>query len=549
MGDSSDLVNQLRATLGKMEVALGAIVEAIAWTDNDCKVQWSNAAFDRLVGLNRFQILGARLIDLLPLEQQTQKIPSSAHPASLALQGHKGTERYDFARADKKLVLEISWASMQLKEHRTSAVLAIEDITVRQQEEEELRQHRQRLQELVEERTAELKATNQLLWREISSRQAALTEREWAEKELQESETRFRQLAENINEVFWLSDPKKFKILYISPAYEQIWGRTPQSLYEQPKSFVDAIHPEDRERTRAALGKQLFGEPTEETYRIVKPDGEVRWIRDRSFPIFDKSGQLYRVAGIAEDITQYKQAEAETRKALEKEKELNEMKSRFISMTSHEFRTPLTTILSATNLVQHYGHKLPESEKQELFGQIETGIKRLTLLLDNLLFLTKAEADKVQFKPVPLELEKFCGALVKEMQLIDGGKHTINFVSNGDCTGAVMDENLLRHVLSNLLSNAIKYTPPGGDIQFKLDREDKEVIFQIKDSGIGIPPEDLQRLFESFHRASNVGNIPGTGLGLAIVQRMVNLHRGSIGVDSEVGFGTTFTVTIPFNTA
>ncbi|HEY9873639.1 MAG TPA: ATP-binding protein [Candidatus Obscuribacterales bacterium] len=540
MADLAHLVSNLQATLGKMEVALGAIVEAIAWTGSDGKIQWSNPSFDRLVGRGRFQVLGARLIDLLPLKQNSQHLPEAAHPVNIALLGQpQATGEYEFRQADKILALEISWASIQLREQGTSAVLVIRDITLRKQQDEELRRHREHLQELVEERTASLTAANEQLRREICDRKLA-------EENLQESEQRFRQLAENIHEVFWLSDPQKFQMLYISPAYEDIWGRKCLSLYEQPRSFLDAVHIEDQEILLGILEKQKRGERTEEIYRIIKPDGSVRWIRDRSFPIKDKSGKVYRIAGIAEDITESKQAEAEIRNALEKEKELSELKSRFVSMSSHEFRTPLATILSSSELLEHYGHKLPESEKQELFGQIGTATQRMTQLLDDILAINKAEAGKLEFKPNALDLEYFCRAIVSEIQLSAGSKYTINFVSFGNCSNAIIDEKLLRHILCNLLSNAIKYSPQGGTVDFKLVCQNREAIFKIQDSGIGIPVEDQQRLFESFHRAQNVGNIPGTGLGLSIVRRMVDLHQGQIAVDSQVGVGTTFTITIPF---
>ncbi len=246
------------------------------------------------------------------------------------------------------------------------------------------------------------------------------------------------------------------------------------------------------------------------------------------------------------NITERKLAEAEIYKSLAKERELVELKSSFISMTSHEFRTPLATILSATELLQYYAPKLSKDEKRELFRQIETAISRMTQLLEDLLTINKAEAGKMNFKPAPFNLEKFCRHLVAEMQM-QTNKHEISFAHSGNCTNVMMDEKLLRHIFSNLLANAIKYSPDAGVIEFKLTCENGEAIFQVKDSGIGIPLEDRQKLFESFHRASNVGTIPGTGLGLSIVKKMVDLHDGSINLKSEVGAGTTFTVTIPFS--
>jgi signal transduction histidine kinase len=147
--------------------------------------------------------------------------------------------------------------------------------------------------------------------------------------------------------------------------------------------------------------------------------------------------------------------------------------------------------------------------------------------------------------PTPLDLVKFCRDLVEELQLADTAKHVLIFNGQVECAQVSMDEHLLRHILSNLLSNAIKYSPSGSIIQFELACREGQAVFQISDQGIGIPPEDRAHLFETFHRAANVRNIAGTGLGLAIVKRSVDLHGGTIDVASQVGVGTTVTVTLP----
>ena len=245
-----------------------------------------------------------------------------------------------------------------------------------------------------------------------------------------------------------------------------------------------------------------------------------------------------------------RQSEEETRKALEKEQELSELKSHFVTMTSHEFRTPLSTILYSAELIQRYSHKLSEEEKLQELYQIQATVKRMTQLLDDVLLIGKAEAGKLEFNPKPLDIVQFCGSLVKEMQLStpyppDKSNHTITFCTQGQCTNACMDEKLLRHILSNLLSNALKYSPQGGAIRFDLICQQGEAIFHVQDEGIGIPIADQAQLFNVFHRASNVNTILGTGLGLAIVKKSIDLHGGRVTFTSEVGVGTTFKVTIP----
>lgn len=373
-----------------------------------------------------------------------------------------------------------------------------------------------------------------------------ITELVKAQDALQESEERFRQLAENIREVFWITDLHKKQMVYVSPAYEEIWGRSRESLYQNPQSFVDSIHPDDRDRVMAAFEKQIRGQYDEE-YRVVQLTGQERWIRDRAFPIRNAQGQVYRIVGIAEDITEDKRVQQEILNALQKEKELSELKSRFVSMTSHEFRTPLTTILGSAELLKYYSHNWSEEKKLLHFDRIHATVRRLTYMLDDMLLIGKAESGRLEFNPAPLDVVEFCRRLVEEFRVSDRSQHSIVFINQGQCTIAGMDEKLLRHVLCNLLSNAIKYSPLGTTVHFKLVLQDGRAIFQIQDRGIGIPQEDQENLFEPFHRAKNVGKISGTGLGLAIVKRTVDLQGGAITVNSEVGIGTTFTVTIPLH--
>ncbi len=253
------------------------------------------------------------------------------------------------------------------------------------------------------------------------------------------------------------------------------------------------------------------------------------------------------VMAIIRDITKRKRVEEDIRNALEKQKELSLLKSRFISMTSHEFRTPLTTILSSSQLLEKYSNKLAEEKKLQHLHRIQGAVKQMTELLNNVLLIGKAEAGKLQIKSASLDLGQFCRDLVEELQLSTGNNHTIAFCRQGECATACMDEKLLGSILINLLSNAIKYSPLGGTVHFDLICQQGEAIFHVQDQGIGIPTAEQAQLFNSFHRASNVGTISGTGLGLAIVKKSVDLHGGNITVNSEVGVGTTFTVTLPLN--
>lgn len=372
-----------------------------------------------------------------------------------------------------------------------------------------------------------------------------ITQEKQAREALQASEEKFRQIAENIHEIFWMSDDEMHEVLYVNPVYEQIWGRTRENLYANPKSFIDAVHPEDRERVIANLEQNAKKEFDIE-YRIVRPDGSVRWVWDRCFPIKNAAGEVYRRAGITQDITERKQAE-EIRRTLEKEREINELKLRFFSMASHEFRTPLSTILISAQLLENSSKEWSEEKKLKNLYRIQSAAKTMTQLLTDILTLTRAESGKLEFNPEPLDIENFCQSLVEEIEFSTRAQQNIFFISQSVGKSACMDEKLLRSIFTNLLSNAIKYSPEDSHIYFILSYESGEAIFQIQDKGIGISPEDQELLYQSFHRGKNVGDVAGTGLGLAVVKKCVELHGGSIAVESKVGLGTTFTVAIPWD--
>ncbi|WP_199336786.1 sensor histidine kinase [Oscillatoria sp. FACHB-1407] len=246
-------------------------------------------------------------------------------------------------------------------------------------------------------------------------------------------------------------------------------------------------------------------------------------------------------------IRQGKQAEYEMQLALQEERELNELKSRFVSMVSHELRTPLTVIRTSLELLERYHDVVSESKKREYFQRSQMAVQNMTQLLEDVLTIGTAEAGRLEFNPIALDLKQFCYEIVEEMQMGVGSNYAIAFTIEGDCTEAEVDPKLLRSILTNLLSNAIKYSPLKSKVTFNLRCDEYNATFVIQDEGIGIPPDDQPRLFELFHRASNVSTIRGTGLGLAIVRECVLHHQGHITFTSQEGIGTTFTVTLPLH--
>jgi signal transduction histidine kinase len=248
---------------------------------------------------------------------------------------------------------------------------------------------------------------------------------------------------------------------------------------------------------------------------------------------------------VAERTAELERAKEELRLALNAERELSELKTRFVALVSHEFRTPLGITMSAVELLRNYADRLPPVKARELLQDIYSSTLRMSGLMEQVLLLGRVEAGKIGFQRAPLDLTNFGARLVDETLSASNHRCPVNFHGKGDLAGAVGDGSLLHHIFSNLLSNAVKYSPNGRGVEFSVRREGDDAVFTVRDHGIGIPEADRGRLFEAFHRASNVGQTPGTGLGLLIVKRCVELHEGNITFESRENEGTTFTVRLP----
>ncbi|HEX2908821.1 MAG TPA: GAF domain-containing sensor histidine kinase [Phototrophicaceae bacterium] len=230
--------------------------------------------------------------------------------------------------------------------------------------------------------------------------------------------------------------------------------------------------------------------------------------------------------------------------ALHREREISELRSQFISRASHEFRTPLASIMTATDLLHRYQHRLTEAQCQERLEQIQHEVTHLTRLLQDLLTVNNDTA-LAAFQPSVFDLGVMCQQIIHDLQQTHSAHHTFSFSGAGSDTCVFLDQNRMQEILMNLLSNAIKYSPSGGKIELEIKCSPAQTSLWVRDEGIGIPEADLKHLFEVFHRASNVGSLPGVGLGLALVKQAVEIHGGSIRVESQVGVGSTFEVTIP----
>lgn len=236
---------------------------------------------------------------------------------------------------------------------------------------------------------------------------------------------------------------------------------------------------------------------------------------------------------------------ASLRDALANEQAINALRSRFISVVSHEFKNPLASILLSTDMIKRYALRMTPQRLQEYAEAIQAQVSSLTLLIDDMLFSHRAEQVGFPFKPHPVDLRGFCEQILRDIMPLAGDHHQIRLVMPDDCGTPVMDERLMQRALTNLLTNAIKYSPGGGIIRLEAKCDTTGLTLSVSDNGIGIPEDDLAHIFDTFYRASNTDGYPGTGIGLTIAKQAVDLHGGTIEVTSQRGVGTTFTIRIP----
>jgi PAS domain S-box-containing protein len=248
---------------------------------------------------------------------------------------------------------------------------------------------------------------------------------------------------------------------------------------------------------------------------------------------------------IALDITQRKRAEEELLKTLEREKELSRLKSSFVSMVSHEFRTPLGIIQSSTELLRDFYKRMQAGERREQLESITRNTRRMTGMMEGVLALSRLDSGKIAFRPAPLDLNIFWRRIVDEVHSATSRRCFINLSIPTVLPVAHADEQLLGHIFTNLLSNAVKYSESGATVDFTIEHAQCQAICVVRDRGIGISEQDRPQLFTAFHRGSNVGPRPGTGLGLLLVKRCTELHGGHVHLQSTLGTGTTVTVTLP----
>jgi PAS domain S-box-containing protein len=409
---------------------------------------------------------------------------------------------------------------------------------------------------------------------DITSRKEAEAARKLSEKALRESHDQFQLLADNITDAFWIRSPDMRELHYISPAFERIWGRSAASMYGNPQLWAELVLPEDRERVHQSFAA-LKGEARslDIEYRIVRPDGEIRWIRARGFQVRDAADQLIRLTGIVTDITERQVAAAalqtslveisRTNRALQAEivertraedaaDAANRSKSEFLANMSHEIRTPLNGVIGMADLV--LGTDLT-AEQRDYLNTVKSSGESLLTVINDILDFSKIEAGMLAVDVIPFNIED-CLAItlkplasrahLKRLELACDMRPEVPTALLGDCSR-------LRQIVTNLVGNAIKFTDHG-EVVLTVEAETRTnratiLRFSVSDTGIGVPQEQQDAIFKPFIQAdgSTTRKYGGTGLGLAISTNLVALLGGRIWLESETGKGSTFHFTLPFD--
>lgn len=392
-----------------------------------------------------------------------------------------------------------------------------------------------------------------------------ITNKKVIEQKKLESEERLRQMAESIEEAFWLSTDSE--MLYISHGFERIWERSCKIVYDEISNFRKFIYEEDKEKVfRALQGENyLIHGNFNEKYRIVKPDGTLRWVWERSFPIRNEKGEIVRRAGIAEDITTLKIAEevvARTREEMirvelqRKSMELNQLaeleklRTDFFANLSHELRTPINLILAALKMIELNEKDIDEDTATSIkyFKIIKQNSYRLMRLINNLIDVTRLDAGFLTLNPSNNDIIGILRSITLSVAEYAKSKQiSLDFKTDVEELIIKCDPDKIERILLNLLSNAIKFSKPGGRVEIVLNVVKKQLYIYVKDTGIGIPEDKLTMIFERFKQVDSrfTKDSEGSGIGLSLVKSLVKMHGGTISVHSTLGCGTQFLIKLP----
>jgi PAS domain S-box-containing protein len=536
--------NSLEETNARLQGILEAALDCIVTIDHEGNVVEFNPAAERTFGYRAADVIGRNLGELIVPPRHRDR-----HAQGMRRQVESGESRMtgrrieiEALRADgSEFLCELTITKLQ----RAGAPVFtafLRDITQRKRAEAEIMLLTQDLERKVATRTRELIETNERLRAEIAERARVQVELNRSRQRLEQAQALARighvEIDYTSGRRFWSAE--MFRLHGFEPAAE------PPSRAE----FLARVHNEDRERVQRTLASLDLGEGGQSRdYRMQLPDGSVRWLRVFGEVERTPEGRPLRLAATVQDVTPQKTVEAELLRALEQERELRQLKTDFLNMITHEYRTPLGIVMSSAEILERYHDRLPAAERLSHLGEIRRQAKLLGELVDEVLFLGRAEAGRIEFDPRPVDIPGLIRSLVSECVAAHGDPREVRLEMPPSPWKQPVDERLVRHILANLVGNALKYSRRETPVHVHAGVEAGRLELRVRDQGIGIPKDDQAKLFLEFHRARNVGAISGSGLGLVVVKRCVDLHGGDIGICSAEGVGTEFTVSLPLGPA
>ncbi len=497
-------------------------IDGIAIIDQRGIVQDVNQAMLDLMGYSRDELIGHNISILMDSPHR------EAHDSYLSNYQHTGEAkiigigREVEAKCKDGTIFPIRLAVSEFEVDGTPYYTGIiHDLSEEYRIKEKLNEYAHKLEGKVKERTVKLETEIKL--------------RESAQKELLSSQKLYEAIAQNFpNGTIGVLD-RQFNILFMEGTELSEWGVGSERLLDE--NYIQLLPEEVRSEVKGHLEEVLKG-----GHRDFEIHSGEKVYLGRSVPLPNEHGDIDKILQVDINITKEKQAEEEIYNALIKEKQLNELKSSFVSMASHEFRTPLSSIQSSASLIKRYTELEQQDQRERHIDKIYSNVKNLNIILNDFLSLEKIEGGLIKNNPQELQLLDFLNDIIEETSPLKKDKQVVEFEVNHNTEFLSFDPFLLRNILNNLISNAFKYSMSEGVIKVRTSEDNEGISIAVIDKGIGISKEDQEQLFSRFFRASNAINIQGTGLGLNIVKRYVQLMNAELTFDSELNKGSTFSI-------
>lgn len=507
--------------------------EGIIISDRTGTITRVNPAAEKLFGYNSGELNGKKIEILIPKRFTNHtELRDSFHKNPHARQMGSGMVLNALRKNGTEFPVEISLSYFKIEEQQFVISFVI-DISERVENEKKLQEYAHELERVVNERTQSLSDTVERLKKQIR-------ENEETQAELDYSRSIFSTVASNypigsINVI-----DKNFNYVFTGGMSLRKQNLNAAELIG--KSVFPSIKDHYRNNLLKNLQKVFNGEKITDQEFPFNPEGEI--YNYDAFPLYNLEGNIDNIAVFTKNVTEKKRAEKELQLSLEKERELNHLKTRFVSIASHEFRTPLSAIKLSASLIEKYVHANDRENPIKHAGKIKTSVDHLTNILNEFLSADKLEEGKVINNPVSIDLEELCKKIIDELQSLIKPGQKMQCLHKGS-TKIFADANLLWGCVINLAGNAVKYSGENTSIVLQSTTHDKYCEIKVSDNGIGIPRDAQRHLFEPFFRAHNTGNIPGTGLGLNIVKKYVSIMNGEIDFVSKENEGTSFRIKIP----